>query len=654
MILKGVSSRLGMRSRVLLFGLVAVLTLSATSASASWTRAGLFGADVRALVIDPADPDTLFLGTSHGEVYISTDAAQSWTNTYAGVPFPGYVVDNLSVDERGRLWAASWGLWGGGVIAVSEDRGKTWKRRDAGLEKFSVRALVVDSCNADHIVAGGLTGVFRSLDGGENWTQISTKENVESLAIDPRSADRIYMGTWRQAWRTDDGGQTWKHINDGMVLDTDVFAIRIDPRNPDNVWMSTCGWVYNSSDAGDTWTRFRDGFNNRRIHDIAFDPGKPKSLLAGSVAGLYTTANNGKKWELLTDESIVINAIAVTPMRPKRVILGTEGDGVYVSNDGGKTFGRASAGLYNVRVSAISADPESEGNVYAAVLFGNAASGIYQSADAGETWQRLSKTKLPEVLSLLIQPDTDPKFLAGTEKGIYWSNDGVDWTIAEPTTLPMRADKVLRYNRLRLFAATSEGVFTSRDAGKSWYRLAEIDKRTTDIAIGTFKNARALFALTNAGVMIFDGERWAQIEGSPTRGKTLALRRTRDGEQVTVAGGLGLSTGRIGEGLEWIPVSEKNTKNATWSAPLADRGLFPSTGDWSRLWLPIDVKDVAALANDPFDEGRLFVATLGHGVFVFDREGRKKVDTVEKTKEAETPEPPDRDRVIYLSGGGSR
>src|SRR5512141_1548174 len=159
--------------------LIAVL-LTAIPASAHWRRGGLFGADVRALIVDPADPDLLFLGTSGGQVYVSTDGAKTWTNPRNGIPFPGYVVDSLVIDRNGRLWAACWGLWGGGVVAVSDDHGVTWTRRDAGLEDFSVRAIAIDPRDADFVLVGGLTGVYRSSDAGATWTKISDQENVES------------------------------------------------------------------------------------------------------------------------------------------------------------------------------------------------------------------------------------------------------------------------------------------------------------------------------------------------------------------------------------------------------------------------------------------------------------------------------------------
>src|SRR5438874_5333571 len=163
--------------------LLIVLTFLITTLPlcAQWRRANLYGADVRALIIDPSDPDTLYLGTSGGEVYVSTDGAKSWQNPRGGIPFPGYVVDNLVLDRKGRLWAACWGLWGGGAIAVSNDGGATWERRDAGLEDESIRAIAIDPHDANFVVAGALNGVWRSTDGGRAWEKISNQINVEAL-----------------------------------------------------------------------------------------------------------------------------------------------------------------------------------------------------------------------------------------------------------------------------------------------------------------------------------------------------------------------------------------------------------------------------------------------------------------------------------------
>src|SRR5919197_384116 len=138
--------------------LTLLIILASVPAFAQWRRGELYRAGGRALVVDPANPDKIYVGTSGGEVYVSTDGAHTWRNPRGGVPFPGYVVDNLVIDRTGRLWAACWGLWGGGAIAVSPDGGATWERRDTGLEEESIRAIDVDPHDADFVVVGALTG----------------------------------------------------------------------------------------------------------------------------------------------------------------------------------------------------------------------------------------------------------------------------------------------------------------------------------------------------------------------------------------------------------------------------------------------------------------------------------------------------------------
>jgi photosystem II stability/assembly factor-like uncharacterized protein len=641
--------------RKLLISFVIFVALSA-SAHAEWTRGALYGADVRSMVIDPKSPDTFYLGTSQGEIYSSADGAASWHPTRASIPFPGYVVDNLIVDKDSNLWAACWGLWGGGVIAVSTDAGRSWARRDSGLEDFSVRALAIDPKDPKFLVAGGLTGVYRSKDGGKSWDKISDQANVESLAIDPRNANRIWVGTWRQAWRTDDGGKKWSLINNGMVLDTDVFAITLDPKNPDNMWVSTCGWVYNSADGGDSWTRFRDGFNNRRIHDIELDPTSPTALFAGSVAGLYRTEDSGKSWKLISDESLVIRRIGLHPDRPNRVVLAIEGDGVYLSGDNGKTFERSSNGLRNLKVATVVADPAAKDQVYAAVVFGGAASGIYESLDGGMEWKKLSKSKLPEVLSLTIGTDPEVRFVAGTEKGFFWSKDGAEWTQAEPLATPIRVDKVVRFNRTRFFAATSEGVFTSRDAGRKWYHLGETTARAVDLAVGAHSGNPALYALTSSGLVVFDGTTWTPIDGAPSKGRTVAVRGDGDSQIVFIAGAQGVKAGHVDPEHKW---RDNDAPDALYAAVYGSqrgegRMLFLSSrehreillseagADWRALPLPTNNTEVAAICADPFDADRYYVGTVGEGVFVFTGKPLKFSPKIVAAADA------------YSTGGGSK
>ena len=610
--------------------LLLILLIVTVPLAAQWNRADLFGADVRSLVIDPADADRMFLGTSHGEVYATTDGAMNWVNPRGSIPFPGYVVDNLVIDADRRLWMSGWGVWGGGVVAYSDDGGKTWVRRDGGIDDVSIRALAISPSDSSFLVAGGLTGVWKSNDGGKRWQKISSRENVESLAIDPRSDDTIYVGTWRQAWRTDDGGKSWKHIAEGMVLDTDVFSIDIDPKNPDDVWLSTCGWVYNSQNRGDQWTRYKDGFENRRIHTTARDVENPSCVYAGSVAGLYRTLDRGKSWTRVSDDRLVINTISIHPDEPDRIVLGTEGDGVYISYDRGETYARRSKGLYNLRIGSVITDPERRGTVYAVVRYTGTSAGIYRSTDQGANWTRMNETPLPEVLSLIVHTAGESRFVAGTEQGFFYSSDGVAWTRAEPTTLPVRVEKILEYNSQRLFAATSDGVFTSRDAGQSWYRLGQPDARILDLTVARHEGSPALYALTATSMVRFTQNGWKKIEGSPGGVRLMAVGSGATAKFL-VAGSRDTKTGQIDALDRWKELEVGIPADASVHSVQGGGRLVFFASDGSRhllmagsgepfapTGLSLEAGDITFVAADRANPERLYVGTSGHGLLVFD------------------------------------
>ena len=628
--------------------LVLILILVSVPAAAEWARGGLFGADVRSLVIDPEDPDRMFLGTSHGEIYLTENGALSWTNPRGSIPFPGYVVDDLLLNRKGELWMSGWGVWGGGVIAYSPDAGKSWERRDAGLENVSIRALAISPSDPDFMVAGGLEGVWRSTDAGRNWTQISSRENVESLAIDPRTDDRIFVGTWRQAWRTDDGGESWKHIAEGMVLDTDVFAIDIDPDNPDDIWLSTCGWVYNSKNRGDAWTRYREGFENRRIHATARDAENPSCVYAGSVAGLYRTLDGGRNWSRISDDRLVINSVAIHPERPDRIVLGTEGDGVYVSSDRGKTFERRSKGLHNVRVGSIVTDPFSADRVYAVVRLAGSSSGIYVSEDRGRNWSRMNRTPLPEVLTLVATKGEGPRFLAGTDKGFFHSMDGEEWTRSEPSTISIRVEKILRTGRRQAFAATSEGVFTTRDGGRSWFRIGQPDARVLDLGLARHHGSVALYALTESSLARLTDGGWKRIEGSPGGVRLVVVNR--GGDQVfLVARTKTTRAGRVDRSDGWREIESGIPSGATVHLADGARSLLFFSSDASRhlSWarsgepfsptgLPLNASEITRITADPRSPERLYLGTMAAGLFVFDPSRSEERDQRLVSKEPKT------------------
>jgi hypothetical protein len=245
------------------------------------------------------------------------------------------------------------------------------------------------------------------------------------------------------------------------------------------------------------------------------------------------------------------------------------------------------------------------------------------------------------VLSLAIasEDDADPKFLAGTEKGFFYSNDAEEWTQAPPSRFPIRVNKVLQYNSFRSFAATADGVFTTRDGGKSWYRLAGADNGTVDVTIGSIGGKKALYALTTNGIAVFDGDQWLTVPNAPSKGRTIAVRTVERIEYVFVAGATGVKAGRIDWDGSWI---ESEAPDAQYAAVYGSTGsanhlLFLTSrqqreilvgtahqSDWLELVLPTQNTEVTTIAPDPHGD-RFYVGTVGEGVFVYEGKTQKYV-----------------------------
>jgi photosystem II stability/assembly factor-like uncharacterized protein len=365
---------------------------------------------------------------------------------------------------------------------------------------------------------------------------------------------------------------------------------------------------------------------------IELDPTDPKRVFAGSVAGLYVTADSGKSWARITDDTKVVNAIGIAAARPARIILATEGDGIYVSTDQGASFHRSSEGMRNVRATSVVADPVVAGRLYAAVVNGNAASGVYESTDAGESWSRINESPIPEILTLAVQTGSEARFVAGTDKGFFYSEDGKSWLPAKSPLLPVRVEKIVRYSEARMFAATTEGVYTSKDGGRGWYRLKDSYARVLDITVGTWKGGPALYALSDSGFARFDGAGWQPVEGTPAGARSVFAGSGKEAGVLIFGTSAGARAGIVDE-TRWTPLegSQPLAQRVARAGEL-DRAIlsthessvlpFSGRSAWSSLRLPVPQKHVLSIASDPFVDGRLYLATNGAGIFVWGDNGR--------------------------------
>jgi photosystem II stability/assembly factor-like uncharacterized protein len=566
---------------------------AAPARAAAWWRLPLWGAEVRAFAVDPFAENTVYCGTARGNFYGSRDGGATWKPLSAGPAFPSHYVTALLADPAvpGRLWASLAGELTGGLVVKSDDRGATWTTLLKSSKTVTTRALAFAPGEPRVLAAGGDDGVRLSADGGRTWTRtgegVGGLQQVESLAFDPVDRRTLYAGTWRQAFRTRDGGASWSRIAEGMVLDATVYAWDFASSDPRDIWVSTCGWVYRTRDGGDRWTRFTTGFTNRRSHSVRRDPLREGVVYAATVGGLHRSEDGGATWARVTRESLVVTALEVD-RRSGRLYVGTEGEGVFTSDDGGRTLAPGSRGLPESRVSELVADPGNPDRVLFFRAFAGEESGVWEAT--GREVRKVSVDPLPASASL---------------SGLRGADGRTVWLVA-----------------------SAGGVRVSRDGGARWSAPREAPPGTP-IALFGAPFEWPLLVTTEGVFSTRDGARFAPVPGGLRGASAAELLADRNGDAVLeIRSG---DTLAYWDGVAWS--SKKKAllgggifmQNAASSKPVGgwsnlqdvDGTLFWQEGRSRRAFTsPRSALPLAAAAEAR--GGRVYVGTMGDGLFLFE------------------------------------
>jgi photosystem II stability/assembly factor-like uncharacterized protein len=486
--------------RSTLLVLAVSLVSTALWASGPWQAMGPDGGDARSLAYDAHNPDHLLLGTSTGQLFTSSDAGHNWSRL-ARLGGDDYVLDHIVIDpqDSNHVYVSAWSVSSQqiGEIFRTRDGGKNWETLPA-MHGKSIRAFAIFKGNSKIMVAGALDGVYRTKDGGKSWEYISSAnsadiKNIESIAIDPQDANTVYAGTWHLAWKTADSGAHWQRINKGMIDDSDVFSVIVDHSNPSVVFASACSGIYKSDTAGSQFSKIQGiPFSARRTRVLKQDPTNENIVYAGTTEGLWKTADLGKSWKRVSNPEIVVNDVLVDPRDSNHVLLATDRSGIMASNDGTASWSTSNHGYAHRYVSAILADTKDADTLYVGVVNDREYGGVFFSHDAGQHWlQRSAGLAGRDVFAL--KQAANGTIVAGTNRGVFeLDRNASEWhplnsivieqTVkaarkgskkTATTTVARKSELTARVNDLELgsqhwLAATTQGVFSSTDQGKTW------------------------------------------------------------------------------------------------------------------------------------------------------------------------------------------
>jgi hypothetical protein len=131
----------------------------------------------------------------------------------------------------------------------------TWQASNGGiLDGAIIFALALDPFTPATVYAGGIGGVFRSIDGGASWQAINSglpEGSVSALAIDPVTPTTLYAGTGGGVFQSTDGGATWQAHNSNLPDNSDIRFLALNPANPTTLYAAGSSGLFALRIGGD-------------------------------------------------------------------------------------------------------------------------------------------------------------------------------------------------------------------------------------------------------------------------------------------------------------------------------------------------------------------------------------------------------------------
>jgi len=266
-------------------------------------------------------------------------------------------------------------------------------------------------------------GVYKSIDGGENWTNMGLKESerISKILVDPSNTNTVYACATGKLWsdsderglyKTTDGGKTWTKILKGANASTGCSMISLDKQNPQTMYAGM-------------WDFRRKGWTSR-------SGGEGPTAFSGS--GLFKSTDGGTTWNELNDKSATglptkpwgRIAVAVAPSKPSTIYAVIEAeipkDGLYRSDDNGKTWTQLDRSQNMIwrpfYFSNLIVDPKDENKLY------KPGGSLVASNDGGRSFSNISGGAHGDFHDVWINPENTDQLIIGDDGGVWYSYDG--------------------------------------------------------------------------------------------------------------------------------------------------------------------------------------------------------------------------------------
>jgi photosystem II stability/assembly factor-like uncharacterized protein len=472
----------------------------------------------RDLVLNPATPQTLYLGMARVDdgvglpgLYRSTNGGSSWSRIYT-TPYDANTTSDVAVAVTPANSQVIYVYTGGRInnvfetrVEVSTNGGSTWTNRgSATLDRgqFGYNTYIyVDPTNANTVYAG-TRDVFKSLNGGVSWTNLTnnftvagnytpnlsnTHPDQHAFTFLPGSASTIFIGNDGGIWKSTNSGTTFASLNSTLSFTMFVgYAL-----HPTNAAISYGGTQDNGSQkrlaAPGQWREFISGDGGNCV----INPLTPSTIFSTYIYGsIFRFLNNGDTF----DQTVGSNSTFGEPDSNPRIAFYPPftGNGVnstlyfgtwrlFTSTNLGTNWSPP-AGTFDLTKGITTSGPDvlsaigvSRSNT-SVIYTGSAQGRAMVSTNGGTTWTDIT-TGLPNrfIKSISVHP-TNPSMAYLTVSGFRSShvfqtiNMGATWIDINGNLpdIPTNALLIDPLNTSTLYVGTDIGVFRSTIGGTNW------------------------------------------------------------------------------------------------------------------------------------------------------------------------------------------
>ena len=377
----------------------------------------------------------------------------------------GRIAAVAAVKENGRITvfagSASGGVW------KSVNGGTTFKPVFDLANVQSIGAVAVDPGNPKNVWVGtGESwvrnsvsigdGVYKSTDGGENWTNVGLKdsEHIAKILVDPRKSDSVLACATGHLWndsdaggvyKTGDGGKTWRKVLAGANRSTGCAMLAMSAQQPGTIYASLWdfrreAWtfrsgglgsgIFKSTDGGDRWTEFTPanakGLPAKPYGRIALavSPAKPQvvyAMIESAKSALFRSDDGGANWTKLDASQYMVwrpfyfGNLIVDPKDSEKVF---KVDGpLLLSVNGGKSFSIVSGGAHG-DFHDVWIDPDDTNTIYT-----GDDGGLWRSLDGGTRWEHMMNLPVSQFYHVSVDMADPYHVYGGLQDNSSWVGD---------------------------------------------------------------------------------------------------------------------------------------------------------------------------------------------------------------------------------------